>query len=444
MKSKSSEVKDAPAPSPERSMVKNQIFSHFVAKSLQPSQSLESKSVTQKLSLSRNSLNRKSLLSASKSRQERSTLTLGPGTYSTESRNFSPSYSIGRSERFSAALTTPGPGLYDPTKSTEKHPAYSIGKAQRVLLGDQIDRMQKTPGPGDYSPEVRIHSPSAYLTGRSVERRERTPGPTDYQTEKARLYPKAAEYTIGKATRPNIVRNNYPGPCSYNTQRLKKSFTGAFSKSARTLNHCSDVPGPSYLPPSTLSTNGGVIGKKVERKNVESPGPGDYSIQFDSPSKNGSFGRSSRYFKEEISNVSPFSYSPVKQESGLGVKFSRSLRKGLFGLSDRMSFNGSESCIFSPGPSTYSPKIVSSSPRYSIGKSQRESRVDKSPGPGDYNLSNILTRSLNTLTRSLNSIQTPNSSRYNTQKFLEYSECKKPPPQVRKNNYSRLQKPNPS
>ena len=315
MKSNNSAVNDAPAPSTERLTVRNKIFTHFVARSLQPGQSLASKSVTQKLSLTPSSPNRKSLLSAGKSRQERSTLTPGVGNYSTENQSFSPSYSIGKSERFSTALSTPGPGLYNLTKSAEKQSAYSFGKAERVLLGGRIDRMVKTPGPADYSPEVRIHSPSVHLIGKSVEKLQKTPGPTDYQTEKVKFYPKAAEYTIGRAKRPEVVKNNYPGPSSYNTQSLKKSFTGSFSKSSRVINYYSDVPGPNYVPPSTLSTNGGVIGIKVERKNSESPGPGKYSIQNDSTSKRYSFGKSQRYFNEEISNVSPFSYSPATQKS---------------------------------------------------------------------------------------------------------------------------------
>lgn len=426
-----SNAKDEPAPSPEKAKFSQKIFSQLISKSLPSQQSPQVKGLSQRLSESPNTPKQNLGLSGSKVRQSRNTLTPGFTENKSENRSFSPSYSIGKSERFSTALSTPGPGCYDLSKLSEKSPAYSIGKADRVLLGDQVERLAKTPGPADYSPEKRIHSPSAYLLGKSSLKPEIRPGPADYNTDKAKLYPKAAEYTIGKSTRQDIVRNNYPGPSSYNTQNAKKSVSVSFSKSSRSIRFTSDSPGPNFVPPSTLSTNGGVIGIRTNRKESDSPGPGHYSAKDLSPSKSFSFKKSPRYLPKQPSEPSPASYSPVELKTSLGFRFTRSVRKDLFGSHSNLNSTTTNASLLTPGPGTYSPKFQNSSPRFTIPKSSRESRIETSPGPGDYNVRKSLEKSYNPR------VQTRESETSNF-KFVEYAEHSTP--EVRKNNYENIRK----
>lgn len=425
-------AKDDPAPSPEKIKPSQKIFSQLISQSLPSQQSPTVKNLSQRLSESPNTPKQSLLRSEGKPRTSRKTFTPGLGENKSENRSFSPSYSIGKSERFSTALSTPGPGSYDISKISEKSPAYSIGKADRLLLGDQLERLAKTPGPADYCPEVRIHSPSAYMIGKSLKKPEISPGPADYNTEKAKIYPKAAEYTIGKSNRNDIVRNNYPGPSSYNTQNTKKSISGSFSRSSRSFKYTSDSPGPNFAPPSTLSNNGGVIGMRIKRKENDSPGPGHYSIREESPTKSYSFGKSPRYLKKETSSVSPVYYFPTLPNKGIGFRFTRAVRKDLFGCKSNLNSSESDGALLTPGPGSYNPKILNSSPKFTIPKSLRESRVETSPGPGDYDIQKPSQK----FHPRVASRETENSSF----KFVEYAEEHSNPPEVRKNNYEKIRK----
>ena len=89
------------------------------------------------------------------------------------------------------------------------------------------------------------------------------PGPGQYQIETSVLHTKAAEYSIGRAKRPDIVRNNYPGPGKYQVATRLNAHAYKFSRSERLKKANTQSPGPSYNPVSTLSKIGGVISQRL-------------------------------------------------------------------------------------------------------------------------------------------------------------------------------------
>lgn len=370
-------------------------------------------------------------------------VTPGPGDYKTEIRSDSPSYSIGQSERFHKINLSPGPGDYEVKDLRPRSPAFKIGNSERDLMKGFKLNVEKTPGPGEYSVEVRGHSPAARIIGKAFEVVQLSPGPADYVKENAKVYPKAAEYSLPKALRQDVVRNNYPGPADYagNGVRVNKSLNGTFTRSGRSSMEKSESPGPNYAPSSTLSKKGGVIGTKSIPRIEISPGPGSYTSR-DSPSPRGySFTRSSKFIQSHISSVGPSSYSPSLPSTRLQPTFSKSARQDIFGCCTAVTLQSlSESSKdfrnSTPGPGAYNPGISDSSPKFSIGRSPRFERISESPGPGDYSPSKS-NSSFSPIRVSLTASLRPDSSTLN---YVKYCEQSPSPPETRKNNYRRLRR----
>ncbi|OMJ87128.1 hypothetical protein SteCoe_11202 [Stentor coeruleus] len=240
--------------------------------------------------------------------------TPGPGSYYIEKREGSPIFSIGRSTRFNKQEFSPGPTDYNTgikihtptcvigkskrllfdeiigsqasnpgpsdyyTETKHHSPSCIIGKSKRLLLDDIIRNHAKEPGPGSYSSTQKKHSASAFLIGKPRDSVSTSPGPAQYYSETLVNYPRSAAYSIGSSTRPNIIRNNFPGPCDYSYTSRSNSHRCIFSRSSRNLLDITQSPGPDYSPPSTLSKLGGVISPRFGSKLDVSPGPGDYNI----------------------------------------------------------------------------------------------------------------------------------------------------------------------
>jgi hypothetical protein len=365
----------------------------------------------------------------------------GPGSYNPEREATSASYSISQSKRFQEISSSPGPCDYEIPELKSNSPSFKISDLKKLPFTDS-----PTPGPGHYSPEERNHSPSAIFSSRREEPSLKTPGPGDYEVPPAKTYPKAAEYSMPKASRPDIVRNNYPGPGDYSALQPRRASAGTFGKSLRSSSSRSESPGPNFNPPSSLSTLGGVIGVKTPSKTIASPGPGSYSERKLSASQAFSFGRSKKFLETEASLVSPASYSPILQSTQLKPRFSRSPRKALFTDESGISMQSfSESLndlrISTPGPGAYDPKTESFSPQFSIGKSSRFERIELSPGPGDYSpfkdqQSPGRTMMVQTSRLSRASKMTEFSWVKENCTFVKYSEQR--PPKTRKNHYDRL------
>ena len=369
-------------------------------------------------------------------------VTPGPGDYKTETRSDSPSYSIGQSERFHKINLSPGPGDYDVKEIKPQSPSFKIGNSERNSLSGFKLSVEKTPGPGQYAVEVRDHSPSARIIGKTCDVVQISPGPADYAKESAKVYPKAAEYSLARALRQDVVRNNYPGPADYGSgARVNKSLNGTFSRSGRPSTEKSKSPGPNYAPSSTLSSRGGVIGTKPPSKVEISPGPGSYTSRDPSSPRGFSFSQSSKFIQVQTTSIGPSSYSPSFPKTRLQPSFSKSPRQDLFGCCTAVSLQSlSESSKdfrnSTPGPGAYTPGVSGSSPKFSIGRSPRFERISESPGPGDYSPSKS-NSSFSPIRISLAGSLRPDSSTLN---YLKYCEQSPSPPETRTNDYRRLRK----
>lgn len=387
--------------------------------------------------------------------------TPGPGSYSLDRPYSSSRYSIGTSPRFQSKELSPGPSDYN-TDIKRHTPTCTIGNSKRILLGDQCALHANEPGPSSYSPSSRVHSASAYLIGKPKDVISKTPGPAQYFSESLASYPKSAAFSIGSSKRPNIVRNNFPGPTDYNIKVRSSSQKCVFSKSLRNFNYATDSPGPNYIPPSTLSRVGGVMSPRFRVRQDTSPGPGSYNTSpCCSPSKGFTMSKAEKYDKILISPVSPASYNNnYIRSTSPSVTFPKSKREELFKKdtnAEILYVNRPESSPSisirgkpkdpkidpTPGPGAYSTELKANSPMYSIGKSKRERRAENSPGPGNYTPKSLSKSFSCKFSKSeRRSLFTPNKITFGVDsmpsKSVQGVYDGESPPKLRNNNYKRI------
>lgn len=386
--------------------------------------------------------------------------TPGPGSYNTEIRQNSPTFSIARSPRFQSKELSPGPSDYN-TEVKSHSPTCKIGKAKRLLLGDIIAVHSTEPGPATYSGTPKVHTASAFIIGKPKEIMPNTPGPSQYFSETLITHPKSAAFSIGNSKRPNIVRNNYPGPTDYKTSPRASSQKCSFTRTSRSVIQNSESPGPSYIPPSTLSKVGGVMSPRFGVKEDIIPGPGSYNNSpCVSPSKGFTIPKAEKFEKIQISPISPLSYDTNIRSTSPKFSFGKSRREELFkqdtnseilyvskpNSSPKISLRGKPKELqidIVPGPGTYSTALKTNSPMYSIGKSKREKPTETSPGPGEYtpkSLSKSFSCKFNKSERSsVFTVNTSISRFVNTPyKPVLGHKDNESPPKVRKNNYTRI------
>ena len=167
-----------------------------------------------------------------KPKEERRLFTPGPGSYETDIKIHSQSVIIGGQPRFKDIEKTPGPCDYSSTFVKVNNPKCTIGKSKRRLMGSEIGEKSFSPGPGAYSTDIVKNSQSSILIGKPNEKIVKTPGPGDYSTEAKNIRSNSPAYTIGRSPRPDIVRNNYPGPCDYSTMPRSNSQEIKFSRTS--------------------------------------------------------------------------------------------------------------------------------------------------------------------------------------------------------------------
>ncbi|OMJ93371.1 hypothetical protein SteCoe_3609 [Stentor coeruleus] len=386
--------------------------------------------------------------------------TPGPGSYNLDIHKNSQTFSISRSPRFQSKDLSPGPSDYN-TEIKSHSPTCKIGKAKRLLLGDIIAIHSTEPGPTTYSGTPKIHTSSAFIIGKPKETISNSPGPAEYFSENLITRPKSSAFSIGNSKRPNAVRNNYPGPCDYNTSPRSNSQKYSFARTSRSFIQNSESPGPSYNPQSTLSKVGGVISPRFGVKEDISPGPGSYNNSpCVSPNKGFTIPKAEKYEKIQSSSVSPLSYDTNIRSTSPKFSFGKSRREELFkqdtnpeilyiskpNTSPKISLRGKPKDLkidTIPGPGTYSTIIKNNSPMYSIGKSKREKPTENSPGPGEYtpkSLSKSFSCKFSKSERiSLFTVNTSISRFVNTPyKPVLGHKDNESPPKVRKNNYTRI------
>lgn len=167
------------------------------------------------------------------------------------------------------------------------------------------------------------------------------PGPGDYYVESAQTY----RFSMGTKPFNLIVKKDSPspGPGEYNAKYSQSPRAYSITKSPR-FNESKELkPGPGYYEPNLNKT-----------------------ISF-------AYTNSPRFSDPKFMAPGPGTYGMPESDKRIPYKF-RSCERIIKRSEDE-----------SPGPGTYNYKLTDSLPKYSIGRSQRDSGSKTLlPGPGDY------------------------------------------------------------
>lgn len=289
--------------------------------------------------------------------------TPGPAQYITEGKSGTKSGTKGSSAPAYTIATRggqrgkPGKGGQTETKQERKD------REKREMLKNQ------TPGPGEYSVEVKVASgpQKGFSLGKRLERVSKIygggPGPAAYNLRKGKAGGPA--FTMGASRKPDSEVVSVPGPGAYHREKVsyeKKGVSIAFRNRTETRDS-NQTPGPAEYSPRgrTMTSGDGVPRYSLTGRNFpgaplvprhRTPGPGHYSVHEKSAVKTGS-------------DQAP-AYSMVGRPDEAAQKY-----KG------------------TPGP-IYTPKIANgrSAPAYSLQfrkKSKPQTKWAATPGPGEYN-----------------------------------------------------------
>jgi hypothetical protein len=250
------------------------------------------------------------------------------------------------------------------------------------------------PGPGTYdlvirnslerSPKSSEESPADHNDDKKHlinKPKQILPGPGDYYIETTQTY----RFSMGTKPFNLIVKKDSPspGPGEYNAKFSQSPRAYSITKSAR-FNESKELkPGPGYYEPN--------LNKTISFAHTNSP----------------------RFSDPKFVAPGPGSYGVPEPDKRIRYKF-RSCERIIKRSEDE-----------SPGPGTYNYKLTASLPKYSIGRSQRDSGSKSPlPGPGDYELeAKKLQRGISfthSKRRSLSSeIHNPGPAAYNLGSFSD-------------------------
>lgn len=384
--------------------------------------------------------------SESRSGQSKNPENPGPGSYNLESKPRGPQFSIlGRSES-PIKNNNPGPGQYEPDNlniSRDKSPSFKMGSASRPdiikntqspgpgtyeIAKSQIgpkwgfgsdERNQyfinNSPGPGTY--DIHIEQKSGYTMAKKFleNSSDYVPGPGAYDTS---LRTKSPQWTMGRESKAQmIIRNNVPGPGSYNVEDVRPHSLapkmGSSEKSPQKVTEKAPGPGAYEIPNRAVEGPQFSIKGRDEKSNKNNlPGPGQYnqdiSIKDRSPAF--SIGTSAKIDKGRIlENPGPGAYDTRDKDTGPKWGFGSETKDKSFraenpgpgtyelpGTLSKTAFsiggrNLEAQKDVNPGPGAYAQDLKANSPMWSMGKQPRTdmSKTSDAPGPGTYTIEHI-------------------------------------------------------
>lgn len=356
--------------------------------------------------------------------------------------NHVPAYGFGRAKKCEIEKTdplyNPGPGNYQPMKSTFKYPSWKIGTAKRGSMGKNgvpgpgaytMPEVFKTgpkysmatkagafdptktaysPGPGAYDPTTLNRPASAKYTMRSkpyAKRGEVMPGPGNYnlRTDKQLEVP---SYKFGHEKKDglDLASNKFspgPGNYEYKADILHQKYPQfSFGKETRGNTLRPKTPGPgSYEyknkfifkepPKITMSAKYGGI-----TSGDRAPGPGAYNEVNPSNYKNkmpsyriGTAKRRGLY--NSLDNPGPGAYGPANCTNFVRPK----TPSWKIGTGKRPDLNPGDKSTPGVGNYEISKGIGSGAPKYTmVGKGRAGDSKNGNPGPGAYNETNAAFR----------------------------------------------------
>lgn len=319
----------------------------------------------------------------------------GPGTYEITPRVLKdgvvggPEVKItGRGKDFSSSMT-PAPGQYEMEKGFNATrpglPTYSFkGKGREFVASD-------TPGPTAYNPRAPASKRSITMGGRDKDwRGSETPGPGQYDFDNH-------VYRTGKEGGKVIVLRGRPrdathasglGPGSYmpdftSTQVRPPNYTmggkGDFKSGDLT-------PGPGHYDPKDLKKNNGFNfrGRPDDSGRNGSPGPGEYEIN-DKVYHKGRLGGPAYTIggRDDLVQTNgvpgPGHYQPIDAAT--------KAKQPAYSFTPRGEWNTADGV---PGPGQYSPRDGTGGPSFNMRGRPKDGGVGKSPGPGEYEVTDKL------------------------------------------------------
>lgn len=233
-----------------------------------------------------------------------------------------PSYSIGQAPKIKLELDkSPGPGSYSIRSLMNKGILFS--KTPRVLARTNAS---PRPGPGNYEYTSSIgKGPAPIITSRKLSKSiEKSPGPGYYSPRIASI---SAKYSFPRQSESLIIKV-LPGPGAYSPSVNKKS-PSAFMGSASRYKKLSQIsPGPgSYNLGRNLKKKFLTFPKARRMQSLKNvlPGPADYSpkMTYQSPKTNLSSNSSIKFKTKSIKKS-----SNLKTSQDIDSK-SKSFRKSI-------------------------------------------------------------------------------------------------------------------
>ena len=183
----------------------------------------------------------------------------GPGNYDpslSSVRKAGPKFGIGKTSKSKIANIygdVPAPNSYAPSSNFIKNQsaAWGMGSNKRPALSQILD----TPGPGQYNPP-KLNKSGPSLRGKASVHLKESPGPGAYSPEGRHVKSKAPQFSMGTDRKKTIAAkplNKFPGPGSYNGNKMKRNTSYGFGSSKRMEIKCDHSPGPgAYRIPTKV------------------------------------------------------------------------------------------------------------------------------------------------------------------------------------------------
>eukprot|EP00347_Sterkiella_histriomuscorum_P018852 403343924 len=311
-----------------------------------------------------------------------------------------------KSNRPNPKKDQPGPGAYEPNKSTMSNANVIIGgktENDKMFSIKEVDQ----PGPGAYEQKIIKENTPQYTFGSKHKAYVKdVPGPGSYEAKQSVSVRSGAFGTQKRDTIKQIASNTdnlqMPGPGAYGndggmgskSKRGNQSvaYDGAATRGLSTLNKEQlNNPGPGMYQANSnfLKSKTPTIGFGTQKrpnhlvKNQEAPGPGNYNVDS---RKDAGFKMGQKLNTRLNENPGPGSYEPSSNQARTGsqtFRMSQSARKSEF-LTNRSTSD-------LPGPGNYNQgykEFGRGVPSVKIGiKTKDLSKLDV-PGPGSYDTKN--------------------------------------------------------
>jgi hypothetical protein len=312
-----------------------------------------------------------------------------PNTYNIEPKEKGPTWVFSTGERNIKKLEkVPGPGEYSPKEINPHSSAPVFGSSKRTLF----DAPSETPGVGTY--EIRTEKtegPQFTMGVKQLEKnRESSPGPGEYDHNNDFITrPKSPQYQFPKESLNKDIKDHYPAPGTYDVNYdANKGPSWKFSNETRLKDKIESSPGPGEYYQENIIKSTGFYISTAERptfKENETPGVGTYEVKGMPEGPMFSMqGRQNEKLKE--SSPGPTTYNKETSDELIKPK-SPSHR---FGTEKRLTVERNEN----PAPGDYEINFKDKGIEIRFGTEKKnKEKVEITPGPGEYSPGNLKEKS---------------------------------------------------